>query len=191
MKIKDQELISRAQSGDTPAFEELVHRYDRRVLTLAVSFTGNEDEAKDIYQEVFLRVYRSLKGFQFRSEFSTWLHRIVTNVCLTHQMRGRKHVHASLDDITSGELQSQERDSHMSVRPVSPERYAQDAEISQHIQDALETLSPQQRLVFVLKHYQGFKIREIAASLECSDGTVKKYLFTAMEKMRKRLKRIY
>jgi RNA polymerase sigma-70 factor (ECF subfamily) len=76
MALSDNQLIINAQKGDMAAFEELVYRYDRHVMNIAKSFRNNDDDAKDIYQEVFLRVYRGLKNFQFKSEFSTWLYRI-------------------------------------------------------------------------------------------------------------------
>lgn len=188
----DQELISRAQRGEHTAFEELVYKYDREVLSIANSFTNDPDDTKDIYQEVFLRVYRALPKFEFRSEFSTWLFRIVTNVCLTHQTRGRARTFMSIDEDFEGHQGQLQEDAVVAPsRPLSPERLAESAEISSHIEAALDTLSQQQRLVFTLKHYQGYKLREIADMMDCSEGTVKKYMFTAMEKLRKRLKRIY
>ena len=190
MESSDRELITRAQGGESSAFEALVYRYDKKVLAIATSYTKDQDEAKDIYQEVFLRVYRSLPGFEFRSEFSTWLYRVVTNVCLTHQTRNKSRSFTSIDEMgpTDRELDG----TGMSrPRAVSPERHAQNVEISRHIDEALETLSPQQRLVFTLKHYQGYKLREIAGMMDCAEGTVKKYLFTATEKLRHRLRKLY
>ena len=187
----DQELISRVQRGETSAFDELVYRYDRQVLSIASSYTNDPDDAQDIYQEVFLRVYRSLSGFQFRSEFSTWLYRIATNVCITHRTRTKNRTFVSLEEEMETQAQAVEASPLRGPQPVAPDRHAQNVEISKYIQAALTTLSPQQRIVFTLKHYQGYKLREIALMMECSEGTVKKYLFTATEKMRKRLKRIF
>ena len=90
MSLNDTKLIQMFLKGDQNAFEELVHRYDKRVLALALKFTRDKDEAKDIYQEVFIRVYKGLKNFESRSQFSTWLYRITTNVCLTQQSRKKK-----------------------------------------------------------------------------------------------------
>jgi RNA polymerase sigma-70 factor (ECF subfamily) len=188
----DQEMISLAQGGDHAAFERLVHRYDREVLSIAHTFTNDPDESKDIYQEVFLRVYRALPSFEFRSEFSTWLYRIVTNVCLTHKKRSKSRSFTSIDEEMDGLEARVQADGPLSnVTPLSPERLAESAEINMHIEAALETLSEQQRLVFTLKHYQGYKLREIADMMDCSEGTVKRYMFNAMDKMRKRLSRIY
>ena len=80
MPIDDDQLIVVAQKGDTGAFEDLVCRYDKQVMSIAMSYCSDEDAAKDVYQEVFLRVYRALPRFQFKSQFSTWLYRIVVNV---------------------------------------------------------------------------------------------------------------
>ena len=190
MHANDEELVSRAQRGDAVAFESLVHRYDQQVLAIAASYTNDPHDSQDIYQEVFLRVYRSIPGFKFKSEFSTWLFRIVTNVCLTHQMRAKKRIFQPLESELDGEVMLSNEDSAVS-KPVSPEKFAQDQEIKMHVDEALEKLSPQQRLAFTLKHYQGYKIREIAEMMECGEGTVKKYLFTATDKMRTRLKRVF
>lgn len=183
--MSDTDLILRAKGGDMAAFEQLVHRYDNHVLSMAASYVNNAEDAKDIYQEVFLRVYRGLKKFELRSEFSTWLYRIATNVCLSHRSRRKRHSHAAIhgeegDDETHG-LESD-------ARSDSP---ALGAEISEHIEEALNSLSPKQRMVFTLKHYEEYKIREIAQMMKCTEGTVKRYLFTATRKMREQLKHMY
>jgi RNA polymerase sigma-70 factor (ECF subfamily) len=85
MALNDNELIIGAQSGDVSAFEQLVYRYDKLVLKIAISYTGDADVAKDIYQEVFIKVFKGIKNFQFRSEFSTWLFRITSNVCISYK----------------------------------------------------------------------------------------------------------
>src|ERR1035437_9367080 len=102
MSQTDYQLITNAQKGDMASFEELVYRYDHHVLNIAKSFRNSDEDSKDIYQEVFMRVFRGLKNFQFKSEFTTWLFRITTNVCLTFQ--SRKKNHDSLDkDISLGD----------------------------------------------------------------------------------------
>ena len=90
MTSQESYLILNAQKGDSAAFEELIYRYDKNVLSIALRFVKNNDDAKDIYQEVFLRVFRGLKNFKFKSEFSTWLYRITTNVCLTYKQKQKK-----------------------------------------------------------------------------------------------------
>lgn len=188
MATHDRELILRAQRGDVAAFEQLVFRYDRQVLNIAASYVNNAEDAKDVYQEVLLRVYRSLRTFQFRSEFSTWLYRITTNVCLTHRSRRKRHAHTSLDH----EMESDDAQPHPLSETLSHEattdQHAVNTEISTRVQEALEQLSPKQKMVFTLRHYQGYKLKEIAAMMDCTEGTVKKYLFTATQRMREQLK---
>src|SRR3954464_2174661 len=87
--LQDVALIARAQQGDTAAFEILVHRYDADVLRLVQRIVPNRDEARDLYQEAFLKVYRNLDRFRLDSSFYTWLYRVVTNVCLDHLRRRR------------------------------------------------------------------------------------------------------
>jgi RNA polymerase sigma-70 factor, ECF subfamily len=97
MDVSDTDLIIQMKKGSMDAFEQLVQRYDRRVLTIAAGYVNSADDAKDIFQEVFLRVYKGLPKFEHRSEFSTWLFRITTNVCLSHRSRDKRHLHTSLD----------------------------------------------------------------------------------------------
>ncbi len=189
MSNDDLDLITRAQQGNSRSFEQLVYRYDKRVLSMALSFTNNQDEAKDIYQEVFIRVYKALPKFQFRSQFSTWLYRIVTNVCLTHQTRSRSYSFVGIDEEQSEE--DNIRSSETLVDDRMTDEHTVNEEITVHVHEAMGSLSPQQRMVFTLRHYEGYKLREIASMMECAEGTVKKYLFTATERMRDRLRVVY
>jgi RNA polymerase sigma-70 factor (ECF subfamily) len=185
MQVNDRDLILRAQEGNMIAFEELVQKYDRKVFSIASTYVQSSEDAKDIYQEVFVRVYKGLSKFEMRSEFSTWLYRITTNVCLTHRARSRKHQHASLDDGHD------EEDGHSpeSIGHASgTDQRLINAEISNNIDQALSSLSARQRLVFTLRHYEGKKLKEIATMMKLTEGTVKRYLFTATERMRKQLK---
>ncbi len=181
----DLDLILKSQQGDMTAFEQLVYRYDKQVLSIAASYVNSSEDAKDIYQEVFLRVFRGIKKFQLRSEFSTWLYRITTNVCLTHRSRRKRHLHTSL---SAGEG---EEEAHGVADPGESDHRAVGSEISEHVERALEALSPKQRMVFTLRHYQGYKLKEIAGMMHCAEGTVKKYLFTATQRMRDQLKSFY
>jgi RNA polymerase sigma-70 factor (ECF subfamily) len=178
----DLDLIQRAKRGDMGAFEQLVFRYDKQVLTIAARYVQSSEDAKDIYQEVFLRVYRALPRFQLRSQFSTWLFRIATNVCLSHRSRRKRHIHTSLsqesDDEHGGGL------AEALTEPRAADRHAERTDMALHISQALEMLSPKQKMVFTLKYYDGYKIREIAEMLGLAEGTVKRYLFAATKKIR-------
>jgi RNA polymerase sigma-70 factor (ECF subfamily) len=187
MASNDTELIMLSQQGNMDAFEHLVQRYDKRVLTIAAGYVNCSDDAKDIYQEVFLRVYKGLPKFQFKSEFSTWLFRITTNVCLSHRMRGRRHAHTSLDQSIQDANGQPHTLKDTLIDNTMADQQAHNAEISKRVEQALTQLSPRQKMVFTLKHYDGYKLREIAEMLKCSEGTVKKYLFEATSRLRKQL----
>ena len=191
VKTSDHELVARAQHGETSAFEELVHRYDRKVLSIAQSFTNDTDDAQDIYQEVFLRIYRALPNFRFKSQFSTWLYRIAMNVCLSHKKRNTDSLRARIDGVPERDLAEERVGLAPGARPVSPDQYAHNSEIRTYVERAIESLSPQEKLVFTLKHFEGYKLREIASMMECAEGTVKRYLFSAVEKLKRKLRRVY
>ncbi|MBS4034686.1 MAG: sigma-70 family RNA polymerase sigma factor [Ignavibacterium sp.] len=184
MAPEENQLILNAQNGDIRAFEELVYKYDSKVLSLALRYVGDEDDAKDLYQEVFIRAYKGIKNFQFKSEFSTWLFRITTNVCFTFKSRDRRKNNIS---VSPGDEDENVQNIELIDNSSSPEVLASGSELGYIIKNALETLSPKQKMTFVLKHYDGYKIREIAEMMECNEGTVKKYLFDATRNLRKKL----
>ncbi|MFC2094712.1 RNA polymerase sigma factor [Bacteroidota bacterium] len=190
MALSDNELLIQAKSGNDAAFEELIYRYDRSVLAIALKFVHDNDEAKDIYQEVFIRVYRGLKNFEMKSEFSTWLFRIATNVCLTHKSRSKKHLQHSIDEhiaTEDDEVQTYE----LADNEMDPGELMINLDLGDIIRNAVDSLSSKQRMTFILKHYEGYKIREIADMLNCKEGTVKKYLFDAIRNLRKKLKPVH
>ena len=191
MQLNDTDLIIQAQKGNQNAFEELVYRYDRSVLSIALKYSNNEDDAKDLYQEVFIRVYRSIKGFRFQSEFSTWLFRITTNVCLTYKSRSKEHLRVSIDKDFDDEENEFSTTKELVYDGSSPEEISSGADLGEMVNAAVESLSPKQKMTFVLKHYEGYKIREIADMLNCKEGTVKKYLFDAIKNLRKKLSPVY
>ena len=186
MVISDHDLIINAQNGDTSAFEELVYRYDKMVLRIALKFTNDEDEAKDIYQEVFIKVYKGLANFQFKSEFSTWLFRITSNVCITFKRSKQKKQQVSLSDPEDPFTSSiPDLDTDL------PDTNVIKSEFNDKLNEAIETLSPNQKMSFLLKHLEGYKIKEIAAMMNCKEGTIKKYLFDAVRKLKFQLEGTY
>jgi RNA polymerase sigma-70 factor, ECF subfamily len=188
----DRTLIERAQTGDRAAFELLVQRYDRQVLRLALNVLGSPDDARDVYQEAFLKIYRNLHRFRFECAFYTWIYRIVTNICLDHLRRRRSHPEeqppvlrsASADERRDGDF----FDHQQQTAPYSdPERQVLGREIGLQVEWALEALSPRERMVFEMRHYQGMKLRAIGEALGTTEETVKNSLFRATHKLRSRL----
>lgn len=188
MSLPEQELVIKAKSGDYRAFEELVYAYDRRVFATIYRFTGDLDDAKDLYQDIFIRAFRGLKNFEFKSSFSTWLYRIAINVCLTYKAKTGHRRTDSLDAYQDDEDESGTRTQFKAEGAVSPEGSYLNSEIKDRVKDAVNCLSPRLKMVFILKHFEGYKIREIADMLETKEGTIKKYLFEAVHSLRNDLK---
>jgi RNA polymerase sigma-70 factor, ECF subfamily len=190
---EDRVLIERAQSGDRAAFEVLVQRYDHQVLRLALNVLGSAEDAQDVYQEAFLKIYRNLPRFRFDCAFYTWIYRIVTNVCLDHLRRRRSHpedqapvVHTdSADERRSADFF--DRQQAAGGGEQNPERNLLGLEIGHKIETALQALSPRERVVFEMKHYQGLKLRAIGEALGTTEDTVKNSLFRATRKLRSQL----
>jgi RNA polymerase sigma-70 factor (ECF subfamily) len=187
MELSEKDLITKAQQGDQMAFEQLIYNYDRAVLSIAMKYVRDPDDAKDIYQEVFIRVFRGLKKFEFRSEFATWLFRITTNVCITYKTRKKEQMIVSLQEEFT-EDQTEYETKYLVYKGISPEEETSGKDLGILISNAVDSLSTKQRITFVLKHYEGYKIREIAEMLNCKEGTVKKYLFEAVNNLKKKLK---
>ena len=183
-------LVAEAQAGNTAAFEALVHRYDRDVLRLALNLMKRPEDARDVYQEAFLKVYRNLHRFRFECSFYTWLYRIVTNVCLDHLRRRQARPedqapesHAGLEE-TGNDFFERQREQRPSL---DPKRRFVAKEIQAQINCAMQRLSPRERIVFEMKHYQGLKLRAIGDALGTTEETVKNSLFRATRKLRNEL----
>ena len=199
LAIDDRLLVERAQAGDRTAFEALVHRYDRQVLRLALNVLQRTEDAQDVYQEAFLKIYRNLHHFRFECSFYTWLYRIVTNLCLD-QLRRRKSrredpatvLDASGDEMDlmaniSGTADDFFEHQQQTQAQADPERNLLGREIGQKIDAAMAALSPRERMIFEMKHYQGLKLRAIGEALGTTEETVKNSLFRATRKLRGQL----
>jgi RNA polymerase sigma-70 factor, ECF subfamily len=184
-------LVEHAQAGSRAAFEELVRRYDRDVLRLALNLMKRSEDARDVYQEAFLKVYRNLHRFRFECSFYTWLYRIVTNVCLDHLRRRQARPEDQAPEMHVAQFEDGSTDFFERQREhratLDPERQLLGREIKAKLDIAMERLSPRERLVFEMKHYQGLKLRAIGDALGTSEETVKNSLFRATRKLRSEL----
>ncbi len=187
-RAPEMELIREAQAGSRVAFDALVRQYESQVLRLALHLTGSEHDAEDIYQEAFLKAYRYIGNFRFECSFYTWIYRIVTNLCLD-QLRRRKtrrEDQAVLVDHSGDEI-----DLLASVSDnrsfSNPDRELDRKVLGEHIQAALAKLTPRERMVFELKHYQGLRLRTIGEMLNTTEETAKNTLFRATKKLRTQL----
>lgn len=180
---EERELIRRAQRGDRSAFDSLVRQYDQHVLRLVLQMVGSAEEARDLYQEVFLKVYRSLRHFRLDSRFSTWLYRVVLNVCFDY-FRRQKSRREFQPPVEEGEELDYFRNIPDDRAALNPERAAQAGQISHRIVQALQRLNPRERLIFELRHYQGLKLRAIGELCGTTEQTAKNCLFRATQKLR-------
>jgi RNA polymerase sigma-70 factor, ECF subfamily len=184
-RIDDTLLVREAQRGNRAAFEELVRHYDQAVLRLAIHLTGSEHEAQDIYQEAFLKAYKSVGNFRFECSFYTWIYRIVTNLCLDHlRKRQVRKEDAPVATDSSGEQYNVLDRVPDGRSGADPERDLMRRELAGRINRALDKLTPRERMVFELKHYQGLKLRTVGEMLNTTEDTAKNTLFRATQKLR-------
>ena len=187
-RTEDDDLIREAQHGERAAFDSLVRRYDQSVLRLALHMLGNEQDAQDVNQEAFLKAYRHLGNFRFECSFYTWLYRIVTNLCLDHLRRrkSRREDPATVIDSRGDEMDllSNISDTRSMANPA---RELDRKSMGESINQALDKLTPRERTVFELKHYQGLKLRTIGEMLSTTEETAKNTLFRATRKLRAHL----
>jgi RNA polymerase sigma-70 factor (ECF subfamily) len=184
LPVDETALIRAAQQGDQEAFAQLVRAYDQSVLRLAMNLLRSPDDAQDVYQEAFLRVYRNLQNFRFDCSFHTWLYRIVTNLCLD-QMRKRKVRKEEPTVVTTPEGPVDRMDSVAEQRvDGDPQRHMFSGQLRRRVKEVLATLTPRERMVFELRHYQGLRLRRIGEILGTSEEAAKNCLFRANQKMR-------
>lgn len=179
-------LIKKSQSGDIESFELLISSYDKRAYNIAYRVMGNEEDAKDMAQEALLRVFRSLKDFKGQAAFSTWLYRIVTNVCLDELRRRKNEKYVSMDSTIHTDSGEQYRE--LCAEKETPESIYEKIEQRELIKNAISGMREDYRSVIVLRDVQGFSYGEISEMLDCSLGTVKSRINRARAMLREKLK---
>jgi len=177
-------LIRAAQQGDQAAFEQLVRAYDQSVLRLAMNTLRSPEDARDVYQEAFLRVYRKLDTFRFDCSFHTWLYRIVTNLCLD-QLRKREVRKEEPTVLVTASGPMDRMDSVAEERvDGDPQRNLFSGEMRRRLKKLLAELTPRERMVFELRHFDGLRLRRIGEILGTTEEAAKNCLFRATQKMR-------
>ncbi len=183
--VDEARLIEEVRTGKSESFEYFVRRYQRRITRVAYRLLRDAGEADCAAQESFLRAYQSLNNFREGSTFETWLTRICINWCKDRLKRRRLVLYFHQAPVETDE-ESGPREVPAHGDP-SPERRAMSREIRERVREAMEALSPRQRTVFVLKHFEELSIPEIAELTGLDSGTIKSHLFRAAHKMRERL----
>ena len=183
--MKEDELVALAKQGDEESFRILVETNMKRIFKLAYYYAGNHHDAEDISQEAFIRAYNCLDSFRGESSFFSWLYRIAINCCLNFRRKRGCRREESLDFIK--EKYNYDYSQHKMGKSFNPEKEIWHKEMMERVDRALDSLSPKQRMIFVLRHYQQFSIKEIVNEMGCAEGTVKKHLFRAITGIRKQL----
>jgi len=188
MEPSDEELVRRCLAGESAAFDTLVRRYQQRIYRLAYRLTQDAEEANDLAQEVFVRVYERLHTFRQEATFQPWLYRVATNWCL-NALKKRRPPHLSLE--TGASTDGEEASLEIPDEAADPARAVETTALQAEVRRAMATLPPKYRMVVVLRHAEGLSYEEIAATLQLPLGTVKTHLFRAKDLLRKRLQHVY
>jgi len=189
---EDRGLIAKAQKGDAAAFRSLVERHQRRAFAIALALVRDEDDARELVQDAFLRVYKGLENFQGGSSFFTWLYRIITNLSIDLIRKpGRQLVDIDESRFESDESTEAEFPLLSRVDGSDPADVVRRREIAAHLQVALDALPPYHRGVIVMREIEGLSYEEMAQAMGVSKGTIMSRLFHARQKLQKALADCY
>jgi RNA polymerase sigma-70 factor (ECF subfamily) len=185
----DGELVRACRHGDRDAFRELVERYQRKVVSVALGMVHNRDDALEIAQETFVKAYENLAQFKGESSFYTWLYRIVVNRAIDHQRRTRRQRTVGLDDVgPMAEDGGRGESTLKEERFGDPYQHAQSREIGDRVAEAIAELTPDHKAVILLREVEGLSYEEISRVMQCSKGTVMSRLHYARKKLQKKLR---
>lgn len=179
-------LVADLLEGDTTALASIVEKYGKLVYRLAIQITKNHEDANDVMQETFLKVYESIEGFRKESAFETWLYRIIVNQALNLVRRRDRRRESSLSDENEIDPRFNLRGS--SGYPNSPHDDVEKKELQKWVTQAVDSLPAKHRTVVILHEFEGFTHPQIATILNCSEGTVRSRLHYARRKLRDLLK---
>ena len=189
---EDRGLIARAQKGDRAAFKSLVERHQRRAFAIALALVRDENDARELVQDAFLRVYKGLENFQGGSSFFTWLYRIITNLSIDLIRKpGRQLVDIDESRFESDESTEAEFPLLSRVDGSDPADVVRRREIAARLQVALDALPPYHRGVIVMREIEGLSYEEMAQAMGVSKGTIMSRLFHARQKLQKALADCY
>ena len=174
-------LITKSQDGDVRAFEELIAAYQKQIYNIAYRLIGNYHDASDMTQETIIKIFRSIRGYRGEASFSTWIYRITVNTC-RDELSKRQRKKENSYDIEDGEVFNELAD-YSSI----PENILENERIRQYLEKLILSLSPEYRIVMVLREQSGFSYQEIAEYLNISIGTVKSRINRARKSLQRKI----
>jgi RNA polymerase sigma-70 factor (ECF subfamily) len=177
--MEDIELVRLCQKGDTDAFDRLFYKYRDKIYRTAFKMINNQEDALDLTQEIFLKAYKNISKYNFKSEFSTWLYRLAINLCIDELRKRKKSNEVLMDSIPENLIYSD-----------TPEDILLSEEQESLIWKALNSLKEKERVVIVLREMEGLSYEEIANVLKCSLGRVKSRIHESREKLKKALEKV-
>src|SRR4051812_29947486 len=177
----DTELIERCLQKDNAAWEVIVGRYKRKVFHIAYKFTGRHDDAEDLTQEVFLKVFKSLEKFNREADFSTWLSSVARNYCIDHYRASKREKQVMVEDLLAFDLAP--------AQGGNPQRAVEDRDLRTFVRSGLDRLPPKLREAVVLRDLHGLTYQEMAARLALPEGTVKSRINRGREELARLLLR--
>ena len=178
---EDDSLVARAQAGEAAAFDALVVKHSPRLYSQMYHMTSNHDDANDMLQDVWIKVYRNISGFRGKSQFSTWLHSVASNTAINFTQKRSRRSTMSLDDVDNGI--SNDKEFAELTAQSTPVRDADLGEMQRKINEAMMKLSPDHRAVVTMFDIQGMAHAEIGEILKISEGTVRSRLFYAHKQL--------
>lgn len=184
--MQDRELIEKIKAGDCQAFKDLFDRYKGLVVNICYRLVGNKEDADDLTQDVFLKVYKSAKHFKHHSKFSTWIYRIAVNLCLNY-LRKKGHFHLFSVDKSSNQSNIGTLNTLIAPSEDQPDVFFEQKELEKIIWKMINSLPKNQRVALILHRYEGLSCREIGEILECSIGSVHARLYRAKENLQEKL----
>ncbi len=185
VSLADDQFLEKSRAGDVEAFEMLITRYEKKIYTIAYRFMGNHEDASDLAQEAMLKAFRSISKFRGEASFKTWLYHITANVCRDELRKRSKRREVSLDQplvFAEGEIPKQTAD-----WSAVPEKIYEDKELQEYLGGLIRALTPEYRMVVVMREIQGLSYEEIAMKLDCSLGTVKSRLSRARKALKDKI----
>lgn len=185
MLLTDEQLMAESINGSLPAFELIVQRWDRRMLYFFIRCVGDREEAEDLKQELFIKIFQQRKQFRTSARFQPWLYRIATNLVIDKVVRKRRLETQSFDEDERIEQYMATDDTFATAR-----QYASLNEIKEMLQQTLCQIPEEERVALILRHYENFTFPQIAELLNLPESTVKTRVYRAMQEMRKKLTRL-